>query len=196
MLDLREILRRTASQHRHLCPRQVLGVRIGLAAADALGVSLPPARRRLYAFVETDGCFTDGVSAATGCTLGHRTMRLVDLGKVAATVVDLHTRRAVRVSPHPRARLRALEVSPGARSRWHAQRDAYQRLPQDELLTVRPVTLTLVLDDLLSRPSARATCESCGEEVINWREVTADGRVLCRVCAGDSYYQVGDALTG
>ncbi|MDQ7842261.1 MAG: FmdE family protein [Armatimonadota bacterium] len=188
MALLQEILARSASQHRHLCPRQVLGARIGLAAAEALGVSLPPPRRRLYVFVETDGCFADGIAAATGCTLGHRTMRLVDLGRVAATVVDLRTRRAVRAAPRPQIRQRALEVSPGARSGWHAQLDAYQRLPVEELLTVRPVALTVALDDLLGRASARVTCAGCEEEVINGREVVVNGRILCRACAGDTYY--------
>src|SRR3712207_7090667 len=49
-------------------------------------------------FVETDGCFADGVSVATGCWLGRRTLRLVDHGKVAATFMDTLTERAVRRS--------------------------------------------------------------------------------------------------
>lgn len=189
MPPLADILRHSASLHRHLCPRQVLGARMGIAAGTALGVSLPQTRARLYVFVETDGCFADGISAATGCTLGHRTMRLVDLGKVATTAVDMGTQRAVRVSAHPRARVRAEEVSPRARSHWHAQLEAYQRMPDTELLIVQPVMLTLSLADLLSRPRARVTCEACGEEVINAREVRLGGRILCRACAGEAYYR-------
>ena len=53
---------------------------------------LPQTDKRLYTFVETDGCFADGVMVATGCSLGHRTLRLIDYGKVAATFVDTRER--------------------------------------------------------------------------------------------------------
>ena len=88
-----------ASAHRHarLCPRQVLGVLAGLAAIALLGI--PAGSRDLFAIVETDGCFVDGVEAATGCSIGHRTLRVEDYGKVAATFVDLATAAAIRIVP-------------------------------------------------------------------------------------------------
>jgi len=36
-------------------------------------------------------------------------------------------------------------------------------------------------------------CEACGEGVDYEREVRADGRTLCRGCAGDRYYTVLDS---
>ena len=39
--------------------------------------------------VETDGCFVDGIEVSTGVTVGHRSLRVVDLGKIAATFVSL-----------------------------------------------------------------------------------------------------------
>ena len=41
------------------------------------------------------------------------------------------------------------------------------------------------LEALLSKPGRRVTCEACGEEIINEREVVHEGTVLCRACAGD-----------
>ena len=35
------LLQQSSARHDHLCPRQVLGVRIGLAGLDALGLSAP-----------------------------------------------------------------------------------------------------------------------------------------------------------
>jgi formylmethanofuran dehydrogenase subunit E len=67
---LAALLQQSAALHRHLCPRQVLGVRMGLYAAELLGLALPQSDKRLFTIVETDGCFADGVSVATGCTLG------------------------------------------------------------------------------------------------------------------------------
>ncbi len=65
MPDLETLLRESASRHHsYLCPRQVLGVRMGLHAAELLKVELPRPDKRLFVFVETDGCMTDGVVAA------------------------------------------------------------------------------------------------------------------------------------
>ncbi len=88
---VQELLAITEAQHKHLCPRQVLGVRMGMYAADLLGIDLPQGDKRVLTFVETDGGFADEVTAATGCTLGHRTLRHVDHGKTAAVFVDTKT---------------------------------------------------------------------------------------------------------
>jgi formylmethanofuran dehydrogenase subunit E len=187
---LQASLERLSGLHRQLCPRQVLGVRIGLFAAEALGVEVPDRTKRLFVFVETDGCFSDGVTAATGCSLGRRTLRLVDYGKVAATFVDTLTGAAIRVWPDPCARSRAALLCPDAPSHWHAQLIGYQRMPTAELLRAARVTLQLPLGALISRPGVRVTCAACGEEVINEREVRLSGQTFCRSCVGSSYYSL------
>lgn len=192
---LKAFLAITEAQHHHLCPRQVLGVRMGMYAADLLQLRLPQADKRLLTFVETDGCFADGVSAATGCTLGHRTLRLVDHGKTAAVFADTDSERAIRIFPAPSARARAALYQPDAKSRWHAQLNAYQFMSDDELFIAQDVVLTLSLRDLISRPGVRVSCEVCGEEIINEREVVVSGRVLCRGCAGESYFAVKSEVT-
>jgi formylmethanofuran dehydrogenase subunit E len=189
MVGLSSVLERSASLHDHLCPRQVLGARMGLYARELLGVDETWGRNRLFVFVETDGCFADGISAATNCRLGHRTMRLQDHGKVGATFVDTDTQRAVRIVPHPRSRESASSYVPGAPNRWHAQRDGYQIMPTRELLQAVWVRLTVDMGQLIAEPGGRATCAHCGEEIVNRREVLGDGVVLCRHCAGcDTYF--------
>lgn len=117
MASFTELLAQTAARHDHLCPRQVIGVRMGMYAAKLLELELPQSDKRLMTFVETDGCFADGVSVATGCSLGHRITRLMDFGKVAATFVDTKTERAVRIYPHAESRSNARLCLPDARSR-------------------------------------------------------------------------------
>lgn len=187
---LGELLQRSSAMHRHLCPRQVLGARMGMYAGELLGLKLPQTNKRLYVFVETDGCFADGVSVATGCWLGRRTMRLIDEGKVAATFVDSLTGQAWRLTPKPNSRELAHQYAPEARSRWHAYLIAYQLMPVTDLLVAQPVTLTVDLKAIISRNGIRTTCERCGEEIINAREIIHDGQVVCRTCAGDRYYVV------
>ncbi|MFN8523916.1 MAG: FmdE family protein [Chloroflexota bacterium] len=186
-LELERCLARASADHRRLCPRQVLGARIGQHAGVLFNIDLPQSAKRLLAIVETDGCAVDGIASATGCTVGRRTMRVLDHGKVAATFVDTRTGAAVRVWPHPEARTLAAGYAPGARDRWHAQRDGYRRMPVSELLLARPVRLTMPLPALLGQAGVRVDCAGCGEEIMNQREVQRADQVLCRACAGEAY---------
>jgi formylmethanofuran dehydrogenase subunit E len=187
---LKEMLAQTSALHKHLCPRQVLGVRMGLYAAEILSLELPQRDKHLLAFVETDGCFADGVSAATGCSMGHRTMRLVDYGKVAVTFVDTHDGRAVRLSPMPDVRLRGVAAVPAAANRWKAQLEAYQRLRNDELFEVRAVQLNMDVEAIVGKAGVRVNCAICGEEILNQRAVVKDEQTICRGCAGESYWSL------
>jgi formylmethanofuran dehydrogenase subunit E len=182
-----ELLQRSADMHHHLCPRQVLGVRMGMLAGHWLGLDLPQPDKRLFVFMETDGCTADGVSVATGAWVGRRTMRMVDFGKVAATFFDTESGQAVRIHPHPDSRQRAITAAPEAPDRWHAQLAGYQRLQDHELLIAEPVELKVDLAELISHDGARALCARCGEEISNQRELVRGGEVLCRGCAGEAY---------
>ncbi|MBI5930482.1 MAG: TraR/DksA C4-type zinc finger protein [Chloroflexi bacterium] len=190
LLTLDELLARTAALHNHLCPRQVLGVRMGMLAADVLKLDLPQSDKRLFTFLETDGCFADGVAVATGCWLGHRTIRLMDFGKVAATFVDTQSNQAIRVWAHPESRRYAAEAEPTARSHWHAQLAAYQTLPANKLLCWQPIQLTISMEAIISRPGIRVNCTYCGEEILNEREKIVNGEPVCRACAGEAYYHI------
>lgn len=189
LAHLAPLLARSSALHSHLCPRQVLGVRIGLLAEQVLGLEFPRTDKRVLVFVETDGCFADGVSVASGCWLGRRTMRLMDFGKVAATFIDTKTGRAVRIAPQTDVRQRVRDSRPTGLKRWDAYMDAYQRLPDEELLTVQDVELTLDLRAIISVAGKRAVCDACHEEIINEREVVQGGRVLCQACAGAGYFR-------
>lgn len=189
MSTLNELLPASAALHQHLCPRQVLGVRMGLLGGRWLDLELPRQDKRLLTFVETDGCAADGVTVATGCWVGRRTLRVIDFGKVAATFVDTDTRRAVRVVPKASIRERAWAYAPEAETKWQAQLLGYQRMPETELLLAQEVVLTVSLEELLSRPGCRTICQGCREEIINEREILQNGLTLCRACAGQSYYR-------
>lgn len=175
-----------------LCPRQVLGVRMGLFAGQVLGLDVPQPDdgKRIFTIVETDGCGADGVSVATNCWIGRRTLRVEDFGKVAATFVDTRTGQAVRIVPQNHVRQKAYEYAPEAKNKWEAMLLGYQRMPAIELLTFQPIVLKTPLEDLLSRPGLKTHCQSCGEEIINEREVEHSGQILCRACAGFSYYDL------
>jgi formylmethanofuran dehydrogenase subunit E len=184
---LQGLLDQCAAMHHHLCPRQVLGVRMGMYAAGILGLALPQRDKRLLTIVETDGCFADGIAVSTGCWLGHRTLRCVDHGKVAATFVDTHTGDAVRVRPSHESRNRAPLYAPSAEDRWHAYLYGYQIMPAHELLVAARVRLACPVESLVSTPNHKVVCDNCKEEIFNEREIVVAGRILCLGCADQSY---------
>lgn len=185
---LKELFERTAARHHHLCPRQVLGVRMGLLAGKTINVELPQTDKRLFAFVECDGCGMGGIAVATGCWVERRTMRVLDYGKLAATFVDTQTGQAVRIKPHPDCRETAQRLLSYRQDRWHAQLEAYQVLPDEELFLVEPVQLVVSMEAIISQPDLRVNCAVCGEEITNGRQVLQAGQAVCRFCAGDRYY--------
>jgi formylmethanofuran dehydrogenase subunit E len=188
MQALPTILEISSAQHKHLCPRQVLGARIGLAGVAALGLDAPRQDKRLLVIVETDGCFADGLSAATNCTMGHRTLRLADYGKIGATFVDVKTGTAVRITLQLDVRQKAHQYAPDEKKHYYAQLIGYQHMPDAELLTIRPVRLSVPVSQIISRAGVRVNCVGCGEEIINKREIVQEGRPYCIPCAGPAYY--------
>jgi formylmethanofuran dehydrogenase subunit E len=114
----------------------------------------------------------------------------MDYGKTAATFVDTTTDQAIRIHPHPASRDAAANYLPQAQSRWHAMLEAYQRLPIEDIFCWQPVELTLDLKALISRHGVRVNCAVCGEEILNEREIIVNGQLVCRACAGDTYYSI------
>lgn len=194
-LDLQDLLEKTAVLHKHLCPRQVLGVRMGLYAGDVLGLELPQSSKRLLTIMETDGCGADGVSVATNCWVGRRTMRIEDYGKMAATFVDVRTETAVRIAPHPNCRHTAQQYAPEAKNKWQGYLLGYQRMPAADLFTYQPVHLRQPIADIIGRPGKYNTCVKCGEEILNQREVRQGDLILCRGCTAVAYYTLCEQAT-
>jgi formylmethanofuran dehydrogenase subunit E len=186
---LSTLLQKSASEHSHLCPRQVLGVRMGLAGLVALRVKAPVTTKTALVFIETDGCFADGIRVATGASVGHRTLRVQDLGKIAATFSNLKTGINFRLAPKLDIRTRAPIYAPEEKRRYFAQLKGYQVMPDEELFSFQRVELQIPPKQTVSHQNARAHCSNCGEEVINGREVVMEGKLLCQTCAFGGYYR-------
>ncbi len=161
---------------------------MALYAAELLQLELPRSDKRMFAFVESEGCWTDGVAVAAGCSLGSRTVRLVDYGKVAAIFLDTVTHRAVRVLPTPQSRAMAQKYCPHAVDRWHAQLAGYQLMPDQELLLAQEVSLKAPFGRASNQRRQRVTCVGCGEEIMCESTSDKTDPVLCQACSGDAYY--------
>ena len=190
MKTLEEYIVMAAQSHGHMCPGQVLGIRMALLGLRSIGIDDPAkARKRLLTFVEIDRCATDAVSLVTGCRLGKRSLKFLDYGKVAATFVDLETGRAVRVAARDDARVKAKAMFPAMSDASQAQLEAYKVMENEDLFNLQAVRVALKAEDLPGRPRSRVACAQCGEGVNDGRERRMGDRALCRSCAGEKYYE-------
>jgi formylmethanofuran dehydrogenase subunit E len=96
------------------------------------------------------------IAAATECLVERRTMLVLDYGKLPATFVDTQTGQAIRIRPHPDCRENAQRRLPNSLDRWHAQFEAYQMLPDEQLLIVEPVQLAVSIKAIISHPGMLA----------------------------------------
>lgn len=167
----------------------VLGIRMALLALKELGIVDPTqAHRSLLAIVETDRCLPDAVELVTQCRLGNRTLKFKDFGKMAATFVDLRTNRAIRIAARESTNQRVREAFPELEKEEALQR-AYRTWSDEELFARQSVRLNLSAAELPGYREPRVVCVECGEGIAFKREVARDRRTLCRVCAGERYFE-------
>ena len=189
MKSLDEYLELAALAHGHICAGQVLGVRLAMLGLKELGIEDPIAeRKRLVTYVEIDRCVTDAVALVANCRLGKRALKFRDWGKVAATFCDLETGRAVRIAAKESSKQAARELFPNL-PREEGQQKAYAQLSDDVLFERQSVKVEVLPEDLPGFKGPRVVCAECGEGINFKREVTKQGRVLCRACAGERYYE-------
>ena len=191
MKSLDEYLRDAEQAHGHLCAGQVLGVRLAMLGLEKLGIDNPEGkdRKRLVTFVEIDRCATDAVAVVTGCRLGKRALKFRDWGKVAATFVDLASGRAIRISAKESSKALAQQLHPEIMDKNQQQMLAYREMADDHLFTTQWVKVSLPPEEFPGYKGERVVCDHCGEGINFRREVRQNGKVLCRGCAGDNYYE-------
>ncbi len=191
MKTLDELLHDAQVAHGHLCAGQVLGVRLAMLGLELLGINDPHGKdgKRLITFVEIDRCATDAVAVVTGCRLGKRALKFRDWGKVAATFVDLASGRAVRVCAKESSKSLAEQMHPEIESKNQQQMLAYREMPIDDLFQVQWVRVSLAPEELPGYKGERIVCAECGEGINFRREVQRNGKIFCRACAGERYYE-------
>jgi formylmethanofuran dehydrogenase subunit E len=104
-MDEQQVLEAGIAFHGHKCWAMSTGLRAGLAALRALNVQRTGAKA-LHAVVEIGNyhgamCFGDGVQVTTGCTFGKGNIAKAGYGKLAVTLIDKQSNRAVRVVFRP-----------------------------------------------------------------------------------------------
>jgi formylmethanofuran dehydrogenase subunit E len=192
------LLKSSAAAHGHLCPGQVVGVRMAMLGCRLIGLDEPTRHdqiKKLIVYVEMDRCTADAVAHVTGVKLGRRSLKFMDYGIMAATFVNLETGQAIRVLSTEEARSLSAAYAPEVSDKYPQQLEAYQRMPDSVLFRVQQVDVSISEFDLPGPTRRKVACAKCGQVVRDHREVTKDGHVLCRYCAGGAYFSNASEIT-
>ena len=185
--------------HGHKCPAMPMGLKAGLAAMEVLGVERSK-DKELYVKAETGkghaaGCFLDGIMTATGCTYGKSNIEKLYYNKMAFTLIDTITGKAVRVSLKPDFFEKAL-ASPFVQKRKAGVP------PQD----IEPELTDPLVNRIIGLPESAfldigevhtvdfkkgkgvfeaKRCDKCGEVTfVNKLRVSKEGKIVCMPCSG------------
>lgn len=198
METLKEFLDVALEFHGHKCPAMPMGLRAGIAAMKALGV-VRAKDKELVVESETGkehaaGCFLDGVMVSTGCTYGKGNINKLYYSKMAFTLIDVKSGKAIRVSLKPEFFEKALQ-SPFVQERKKGVPpqdipsaittplvERISNLPESEFLNISKVFHREVKKGATNFEVKR--CFKCGEAVFTDKLKEApDGKLLCIPCA-------------
>ena len=198
MQDFDTLLQNAAAAHGHLCPRQLVGVRMAMLGCRLIGLDEPTRRdqiKKLLVYVEMDRCTADAVAHVTGVKLGRRSLKFMDYGIMAATFVNLDSGESFRVLSTEDARSLADRYAPEIEGKAARQLAAYRRMPDCVLFRVQKVRVKLNEFDLPGHTRRKVACSRCGQVVRDAREVVVEGRILCKPCTDASYYSQAREIT-
>jgi len=187
-----ELLTGSVAAHGHLCPGQIVGVRLAMLGLRLLGFEAPPTYpqlKQLIVFIEMDRCTGDAVAFVTNAKLGRRSLKFVDFGIMAATFVNLKTNAAFRVISTEESRELAALYAPGEAEHRRQQLEAYKVMPDSVMFRVQEVKVDLTPFDLPGPTRHKATCVKCGQVVRDGREIVREGQPYCRPCTQGGYFR-------
>lgn len=95
-----------------------------------------------------DRCAADAVWSVTGCSLGHKTTKFRDCGKMAVTFVNLKTGRAVSVIAKEESCSKAKECFSDIDGKYLAQFETYEVMPDEELFEVMEMEVKIEQGDM------------------------------------------------
>lgn len=198
MKPFEDLLAASAAAHGHLCPGQVIGVRMAMLGCRLVCLDDPTSQdqiKKLIVYVEMDRCAGDAVAHVTGAKLGRRSLKFVDYGIMAATFVNLETDKAFRVISTEEARDLACQYVPDISEKYKQQLEAYKRMPDSVLFRVQQVEVVLSEFDLPGPTRRKVSCSRCGQVVRDHREIVQDGDALCKPCAHGAYFKDPKEIT-
>ncbi len=197
MVDFLNLYQEAVKFHGHICPGLLIGVRMGVAAMNILGIDRA-SDEELYAIVENDSCAVDGLQSVTGATFGKGNLSFIDYGKMAATFYLRSKKKAIRLvfKPDSFEKVGNEDLAEAMSEKNQEKKMAkfveiakrLGDLPDDEVFDISTVDMD---EPPMAEIRQSVRCEKCGEMTMETKTVTMNGKRLCIPCSTDiNYYRV------
>ena len=173
----------------HNCPGMVLGVRMAMSGMGELGLKPLENHPELKVTVETARCAADAIQAVSDTSLGRSSFQVEEFGKVAATFAVVGQEVGVRVVARESSRQAADALFPDVKGKKERQMRAYRVLPDELLISKGRVRLLEPPARSHRTPHQRAVCPKCAEAFEPAYGTFERGELICRSCAGRSYFE-------
>jgi len=183
--------------HGHECLGLATGFRQAMYALEQLGVTKAE-DEELLAIVENDACGVDAVQVLTGCTLGKGNLIFRDSGKMAMTLANRRTGKAIRVLrneykiPEDEHFYDVLQNIASGLSSEEEQAEwskiqkervlKYLALPQEKLYRASEVEMPVIEKARLFKT---IICSKCQEPFSEGKARLSEGKILCSDCFQD-----------
>lgn len=202
--NLHDLLLKAGELHGHYCPFLALGV---LAAADALNKmeAASDGMEDLLAILETNSCFSDGIQYTAGTTFGNNELIYNDLGKTAVTFVEREDPAASLryylenddfvTKEYPEADKLFRKVIAERKGSKKEQKKLWQEIAFEIIEADADKYFKIEENVEIEMPDYAPIfedrhCAVCGEKLMAAKAVKKDDKILCKRCAGSSYYQL------
>ena len=196
-INPQDYLKKGQEFHGHKCPAMPLGLRVGAAAMNKLGVERAK-DGQLLALIELGEdhcatCFADGIQVITGCTFGKGNIKKLHYGKWGLTLIDKQTGRAVRVVPKAESmmankkskfftdyRMKGIPASQVPDEIVDPLVEKVMTIPDEEMLKISEI-FTYELPK--KEDSFEGfICELCGEMTVEKYGKELHGKKVCKQC--------------
>jgi len=196
-MNAKELLDVGIKFHGHKCPAMPLGIRAGLAAMEKLGVSRA-SNKELFCFIEAGPshatmCFIDGVQVATGCTYGKENMEKLNYGKNALVLIDIKSKKSVRISLNPEFQIKGLSSGfVKLREKGIEPKDIKLEIVDpmiEKIMSARDEEILKIgrVEDIDFKPKKGTfyweRCEKCNEVVFSHGLKVVNGKHYCIPCS-------------
>ena len=177
MDENKELWKKCAEFHGHVCGGLTIGYKAALYAIELLDLKLGgggnagclSSDEEIVCIAENDACGCDAIQVILGCSVGKGNLLFHMRGKQAFTFFNRISGQSTRLvlKPIPEGMTKAQSF------------DYYQSLEPKDMFDVKPVTLRLPAEAQLFDSY---TCECCGESTgANWIRIMG-GRKVCLDC--------------
>lgn len=203
---LEELLILSGTLHGHYCPGLAMGVISSVYAINEINI-FSDGLEDIIAIIEINSCYADGIQYITGCTIGNNSLIFKDYGKTAFSLVKRNgegLRLSVKSSYREKMAKQNLKFQEYF-NKVVIEQNRDNKIVMEFKKSAREASFKLLewdINDIFDIKKIKTDipdyapiresviCSECGESVMKAKEINTQGKVYCKECSHNDFYQL------